>query len=133
MLTPNEASFSINIEGESTGERYVGSFKCKVRLSMRDNIVKDNIRRQLLSNNPTEADGLAADLATAAGELAVRILDAPPWWKASDNGLDLEDTSVLVEVFNQARRLEREAREKLEKKAEEAQPELKKKLEEEKG
>src|SRR5277367_6398183 len=112
-LTANESSFSINILGETTGERYVGKFKCKVRLSMRDNITKDNIRRQLIGTNPIEAVPMASDLSQAAGELAVRIIDGPSWWLASDNGLDLEDTSVMVEVFNNAMRLEKEYRESL--------------------
>lgn len=131
-MSNNEASFTISVIGETTGEKWTGTFKCKIRLSLRDSITKDVIRRQLLGSNPQDADVLAADLANAAGELAVRITDSPPWWQGSNNGLDLEDTAVIVEVFNNATRLEREARESLQKKAEDAQKDLKKKLDEEK-
>jgi hypothetical protein len=33
------------------------------------------------------------------GQLFVRILEGPKWWKDSDGGLDLEDENVIGELY----------------------------------
>jgi hypothetical protein len=131
MASANEGVFDLNLLGENTGERWLGKFKCKLRLSHRDSIAKDNLRRQLLGTNPEAASARAASLAFIASELHVRIVEAPAWWMASDNGLELEDDNIVAAVYENAVRLEKETFDALHKKADSATDDLKKKLDEE--
>ena len=128
-MVANEGYFDINLVGDVTGEKWLGKFKCKLRLSHRDTLSKDNLRRQLLGENPALATERASSLAFIASELSVRLTDAPPWWRGSDNGLELEDDNIMAEIYANCVRLEKELYDKTHKKAEEASDELKKKLE----
>jgi hypothetical protein len=128
-MVANEGYFDLNLVGDVTGEKWLGKFKCKLRLSHRDTLAKDNLRRQLLGGSPELATERASSLAFIASELSVRLVDAPAWWKAADNGLDLADDNVMAEVYSNCVRLERELFDKTHKKAEDASDELKKKLE----
>lgn len=130
-MVANEGYFDLNLEGDVTKEKWIGKFKCKLRLSHRDTLTKDNLRRQLLGDSPELATERAASLAFIASELSVRLMDAPPWWKASDNGLELADDNVMAEVYANCVRLEKDLYDKTHKKVDQAAEDLKKKLEEE--
>jgi hypothetical protein len=131
MASDNEKTFNINMEGETTKEKFVGSFTCKLRLSHRDSITKDNLRRTLLNGAPDTAGGRAASLAFLSSELAVRIVKSPNWYSGSDNGLDLEDDNVLAKIYELCTKAEKEAFEALHGKAEEAIPVIKAEIKEE--
>lgn len=126
MATANEASFTISVIGEVTGEKWLGIFKVKVRLSHRDYIAKDKIRREFLGPHPEGASERAVTSAEILSQLAVRIIEAPAWWAASNNGLDLNDDAVILEIYNAAIKAETDTAEALKKKAAEAEAELKK-------
>lgn len=126
MSNLNLTTFDINIIGDSTGEQWVGSFEMKLRLSHREKLLKDKIRRDLIGTN----DGVASDLAVTTAEvfslLAVSLTDkAPTWWKEKGNGLDLEDDNVVASVYEVVVKKQREIRDALEKKAEAAKAALK--------
>lgn len=131
MASDNEKVFSINMEGETTKEKFVGKFTCKVRLSHRDSIAKDNFRRTLLNGAPDTAGGRAASLAFLASELSVRILKSPSWFDLSESGLELEDDNVLAFIYQECIKAEKEAFEVLHGKAEEAVPVIKAEIKEE--
>ena len=107
-MTDNEGSFSISLTGDVTQEKWLGNFKCKLRLSHRDSLAKDVYRRQLLGANPDQASGRAASLAFIASELSVRITSAPAWFMASDNGLELSDDNVLAAIYDECTKKEKE-------------------------
>ncbi len=92
-------SFSIDVVGEITGTKWAGVFKCKTRLSHRDALKRDQVRRGLLGPNPEAASVRAIDVADILSEASVRLVDFPSWWGASGDGLDLEDDNVLSAVY----------------------------------
>jgi hypothetical protein len=93
-------SFGLNLKGDTTGNQYIGTFKVKTSLSYREVLKEDEIRRTVLGVSPNEAGDYAASIAHAIAYLAVRIVDAPDFWKSSQGGLDLEDENILREVNN---------------------------------
>ena len=113
-------NFTIKVEGENSGENWVGIFKCKVRLSHRDILRRDAIRRELLGANPENASLRAITEANAFAELAVRLVDTPQWWKELDNGLELEDPNVVQAVIDEVEKIVQREVESRAKKVEEA-------------
>lgn len=126
MASSNDTvQFSISVNGESTGEKWVGSFKMKTRLSHKDQLRLDQIRRDLLGPNPDGASPRAQNQAEVFSFIAVHLLDAPIWWKNNDNGLDLQDDNVVAEVYAQITKAKMEAAEKLKKAAIDAEATIK--------
>lgn len=122
----NTVDFSVNILGEVTQTNWVGNFSAKIRLSKGDELQKDRIKKELLGPNPKDSDPRAQDLAEVISQLSVRLTKSPAWWKESRNGLELADDSVLAKVYEEALRIEKEALEELQKKANEAKESLSK-------
>lgn len=105
MAVIEDKSFSIHVEGETTGNTWTGDFKAKIALSRRDIITRDRIRRDLLGNSGGQVEQHAADLASAYAELKVRITDAPAWFLESDYGLDMADEAPMAVVFQKAMKI----------------------------
>lgn len=95
-------TFSISVTDKVTGEVLRGNFKVKTRLSWRDQLTRERIRLELLGPLADKANGRALSQSDCVSELAVRVVEAPDWWKNADNGLDLQDDAVVVEVYNAA-------------------------------
>lgn len=97
-----DSTFSINSTGEETGNPFSGDFSVKGTLTRRDRFEVDRLRRQIVGASPEgtpptpQVQAEAYMLAT----LAVRVINAPKWWEDADNGLDLEDYNIIVEVFD---------------------------------
>lgn len=117
--------FYLYIVGESTGEVFRGDFEAKTRLSHRDELYKDKLRRELLGPDPDHATKESHARAMAFSELRVRLTDYPRWWEESGFGMDLFDENVIAELYKEATRVEHEAQEEFMKKADEAQEVLK--------
>jgi hypothetical protein len=114
------AKFSVNIVGETTGKPFFGSFTVKTVLTRGDRFIADQRRRELLGPNSQDA---LPDLQLEAfmhGQLMVRVVESPEWWRQSDYGRNIEDANVIVELFNLVREKEDQAKEDLKKSAEEA-------------
>lgn len=117
--------FTVSVTGEVTGQVWAGAFKVKTRMSHRDHMTQDRLRREYLG--PLEgASPRAAASAEIFSQLAVRIVDAPSWWADNGAGLDLADDNVVSQVYEAAMKAEREAIEALKKAGEAAREELKK-------
>jgi hypothetical protein len=121
---PNSETFTVNVTGDTTGENQTGKFIAKKRLSFNDQLRRDNFRRQMLGTAPGEPAPRAASMATVFSELLVRLLEAPSWWVDADEGRELEDENVIVEVYEKALKVENDAKEEMAKKAAEARGEL---------
>jgi hypothetical protein len=115
-----EATFTIDEIGETTGDKFPGVFKVKTRLSFRDALERDKIRRALLGEQPEGASVRAANISEIFSELAVRIVDAPSWWTNSSNGMDLSDDNVIRAVADATMKAAAEAASALKKGADEA-------------
>jgi len=90
---------TIDVVGQRTGNPYTGKFLIKTILTRRENFIADERRRMIVGTNPL---GVAPSLngeAYMLGQLFVRIMDGPKWWKDSDGGLELEDENVIGELY----------------------------------
>jgi hypothetical protein len=119
-----ETSFTVNIKGEFTEEQWAGSFKIKTKLSHRDNLKQDQIRRELIGNKPDGAYSDVQGTATIFAFLQTYIIDAPKWWRENGEGLDLLDSNVAIEVWNAAIKRLKELQDEKTKAAEEAKAAL---------
>jgi len=119
------ATFSIDVVGEISGDPYKGTFKVKTRLSHRNHLERDQIRRNLLGANSDSASADAAGTAEIFAQLAVRIVDAPGWWKNAENGFELPDEAPVVAVYKAALEAQISANKGLQSAAEEAKKDLK--------
>lgn len=117
-------SFTINIIGDTTGENYRGVFEVRTRISHRDNLREDEIRRTLLGTNPTTATPRAANTAEVFSQLHNRIVKAPTWWTGSDGGQDLEDDNVIAAIYENMIKARQESLDELKSQAEKAKEEL---------
>src|SRR5271166_3321990 len=95
-----EAKFTISVVGETTGQSFSGIFRVKNRLSHREQLVRDETRRQILGNNSESASPRAMDQALVFSEIAAHLIEAPKFWELSDGGLDLEDDNVIRAVYD---------------------------------
>jgi hypothetical protein len=119
-VLPNTLSFVVDVPGQLTKRRYEGVFELKTRLSTREKLREDELRRSILGGSPQHADPDMADTARALAYLTVRVIKGPAWWAELNGLLDCEDDNVLVAVNNAAVEAFQEATEKMNKKAEDA-------------
>lgn len=123
----SEPSFQVKVKGDYSGEEWFGTFRMKTRLSYRETLKQDQIRRELLgpdpANNATED---AKSIAQVFSFLWVYLTETPRWWKETNNGIDMADNNVATEVYAKAIEKLKEAVEAREAKAEEARKGLEK-------
>lgn len=120
----NDVPFSISLIGETSDEKWVGDFRAKRTLSHRDQLRRDQIRRELLGASGGPPTERAMSIAMVLSEVAVRITKAPKWWAEKAEGLDLVDDNVVAEVYDHVMRVEREAVEEKKAKAAQVQDEM---------
>jgi hypothetical protein len=120
MLANLEKSFIIDLVGDTTGDKFSGTFTVKCVLSKREEMAADVRRRFILGPSPENALNMLASDAFVLGQLSVRVTKSPSWWDRSDGGLELVDMNIIAKVFEEATKAELEFRETISKKAEEA-------------
>lgn len=120
--------FSVSAVGEVTGESFKGVFKAVPRLTHRDNLRRDQLRRDLLGAKAEEASVDAVNVALVFSKILVHVVEAPSWWKDAGNGTLLLDESPVAAVYDNVIRIEREAVEAIQKKAQAAADEAKAEL-----
>lgn len=100
-LPTNNSVYLMDIEGESTGERYQGEFNfvCKLTLGQKRELELE--RSRLLASLSAPTIGLD-NIATIVANLRVRISKAPDWWTKCHDGLDLLDENVAMLLFEKA-------------------------------
>lgn len=118
--------FTINVTGELSEENLAGKFKARPVLSLSQQLDVDRIRRELLgpNSNPDVASARAQNVATIFAELAIRIVDAPSWWKENGNGVGLLDDNVVKEVYDAAMDIEKRHVKAIRDRAEQAKKDL---------
>jgi hypothetical protein len=119
-------TFVFDVIGDSTAEKFSGNFEGKVRLSHRDQLNKDQLRRQIIGTNPEFATKDSHMRAEILGHLSVSLVDGPKWWKESGGGLDLFDDNVLFDIYEKVTQEQSKAIEDAIKKGEVAKEGLKK-------
>jgi hypothetical protein len=130
MNNETTAIFNINMVGTESGNPYHGDFKVRTLLTRRQLALADEIRRDILGKNPEGASARVAADAFVAGQLSLRVIEAPEWFKNGGiGGIDLPDINVLEEVFAKAIEAEEERKSKLVTAGDKAADKLKKKSE----
>jgi hypothetical protein len=124
MAKKNESEFSVTIPVPDE-EPLRGKFRVKVKLSYRDILNMDSIRRQLLGPNGGEADGMAALVASGLAKIRTHSLETPSWWKEAGDGLEFEDINVVLSVLTEINNIEKEHLAEVQKAADKAVEELK--------
>ena len=119
--------FSVSLVGESTGKPYSGDFVVKTVLTRRDAFIADERRRLVIGSNAESVPPGLNSEAFVLGQLMVRIVESPTWWRDSDGGLNMEDLNVTMELFKLAMEKEEERITALKKDSEKAVKELTKK------
>jgi len=116
-LPKNERTFSISVEGDTTGEKFEGQFTTKCVLTMSEKHARELERTRLLSDyaNPSaNLSGIAEILAT----VRIKLIKWPDWWANLDYGSKILDENVLIQVYDEVVNREIEWREEIRKKAE---------------
>jgi len=120
----NVTEFTVNIP-VSGQDPFRGKFRVKVKLSYREILSMDALRRQLLGPGGNEADGLASLIASSVAKIRTHAIETPSWWKDNENGLGFEDIEVVLGVLTELNKVEKDHLEGLQKAAEEARKDLK--------
>lgn len=123
-IDANDAPFSLHVVGETTDETWKGEFRAKKRLSHRDQLTKDQVRRELLGGAPGQPTERALSTSMILSELRVRLTVFPKWWSETGFGIDLDDDNVIFEMYTKALAIEQEALDAKKKKAEAVQAKL---------
>lgn len=116
-------TITIDAVGDTTGEKYTGSFTVRLFLTPRQKLEISKIRNSIA---PGITDSRTSDWqrAEVMAQLMVRVEKAPKWWENSDGGADLVDENVVVDVFNAIVDAEAKARAKIKEAGETAKSKL---------
>lgn len=111
-LPPNEKEFTIDVEkGDTTGERHKGRFTTVCVQNLKQKSEADLQRAAL---NGPHGGSLAEETRLyhlVVSELQHRLTFAPKWFREADFGRDLKDMNVLIAIFNECMKAEKEWRE----------------------
>lgn len=118
--------FSIDKIGEVSGETFKGVFKVKIRLTHRDLLLQDQMRRDLLGPKPESASPSAVSTSMVFAKIWTHLVDAPNWWKDAGNGIELVDEAPVVAVYDSIIKIESDAIEALKKQGDAAAEALRK-------
>lgn len=92
-------NFDINVNGKETGVTFVGNFRYK-RPSLGDRSRIEVMLRRL-SGDLFTIDQNIQLFNEAVSHLKYTLEEFPDWWKESNFGLDLYDSNVVIEIYNE--------------------------------
>jgi len=112
VLPPQEHTFTLDLEGTSSGERFQGSFTY-ARPTIGTSIEISKTEAFLRGGAPLDedADAVTRMLAT----LRHTLIKYPDWWKQAGFGAKMYDLNVLLEIMSQCNKFEQERQAKLNK------------------
>jgi hypothetical protein len=122
-LPKNEAVVDFKAVGETTGETYEGQFTvmCVLNMAGRHSLELEKTRLQADYANPSRGlAGIAISLAT----VRAKVLEAPAWWKNSDEGSLIIDENVILSLYDKCNEVEANWRKELKKESEVAKATL---------
>lgn len=124
MIDVQPVVLNIKVIGETTGQEYTGTFKIRPVLTQAEQLTRDSIMRDLLGGRASDATPRAASQAMLLAEIRVRSIETPMFWREASDGLNLYDESVMAAVYDKIQETEKNWRQEIKKKAEEAKAEL---------
>lgn len=121
-LPKNEKTFSIDVEGDTSGEKYVGQFSAKCVLNMSEKHTKELEKTRLLADYANPSNGLAG-IAEILSTVRTRLIKWPDWWSNLDYGTKVLDENVIIAIYDELIQAESEWRKEIRKKAAPAESE----------
>lgn len=117
-----EFTVTIPVDGD---EPLRGKFKINIKLSYREILQMDAMRRQLLGTLSGEADGMASLIASAVAKIRTHAVETPSWWKEAGNGIEFDDMNIVLTVLAEIQKLEQDHLAEIQKAADKATEALK--------
>ena len=117
-LPKNERTFSIKVEGDTTGEVFEGQFTTKCVLNMTEKHSKELEKTRMMADyaNPSATlSGIAEILST----IRVKLVKWPDWWANLDFGSKMLDENVILAIYDEIKTLELQWKSEISKKTEE--------------
>jgi hypothetical protein len=108
MIKDNDSSFTIKVADPTMPEPWYGEFRTLKRLTHRQILLRDKLRREYLGTNHQEAPDSEQNRAYILAHLAVSVVKAPTWWAESNQGLDLVGDAVIMELWRQVTKIQDE-------------------------
>ncbi len=102
----DDVAFTISLTGDTTKEKWFGEFRALRRLSFRQQMLRDRLRREYLGDLAQYATKRASEQAVLFADLFVSLTKVPDWWTASGNGQDLSDDNVLEAVWLEVQKIQ---------------------------
>jgi hypothetical protein len=108
---------SIPVEGE---ENLRGKFKVNVKLSLREILEMDALKRSLLGPQGGEVGGMAQLVAGTIARIQTHAVETPSWFKDANCGLDFDDVNVVLAIGAELNKVEKSHLEDIQKAASKA-------------
>ncbi len=124
MFDTSPVSVSVDEVGDVTGTKFEGVFRFKPILTHAEQLMRDQIMRDLLGPTPKEASLRAVSQAGIIAEIKIRTVESPSWWKDSRDGLALYDESIIAVIYDRIMEVESKWKEDVKKKAADAKVKL---------
>lgn len=119
-LPKNERTFTIEMDGETTGIKYKGEFTAKCVLNMSGKHSLELEKTRLMADYANPSAGLAG-IAISLATIRAKVVSGPDWWTKSDGGANILDENVIFKIFDECVKMEIDWRSDLKKKGDEAQ------------
>ena len=97
-LPNKEFEFSIDVEGQTTRKRWTGDFKFVIP-NLKNKARADLFRAQLNGGLDDRLDPEVLVLNYTIAYLKYSIVEAPKWWRSSEDGYTLDDFNVVNTVY----------------------------------
>jgi len=110
-------SIVLDVTGEKTKSRFMGTFRIKAVLTHADVIAIERMYSQLLPRTTSDTSEDAKLRASTISELSVRIVDGPEWWNGTRYGQLLIDREPLYQLLIKCNEAEQDWSSRLEEQA----------------
>ncbi len=124
MYDVSPVSFMVDVIGDVTGHKWEGNFQAKPVLTHSEQLLRDQIMRDLLGVNPKDASPRAVSQSGIIAEIRVRCTVTPSWWKDANNGLSLYDENILAVIFDKCLEIDQKWKDDIRIRAEKAKKDL---------
>ena len=98
QLPVNEKVFDLSVKGETTTQMWTGKFKCVCVPNLKQRSEAAVLEKQL-NRDLTTLDTETLAYHRMIAQLTSRLIAAPDWWIASNNGQNLLDLNVPFEIW----------------------------------
>ena len=115
-LPKNEATFSVDLVGDTTMKRYEGQFTVRCVLNMGQKHAMELEKNRLMGGFDAPTNALAG-MAVLLSSIRAKVIDSPEWWKQSGAGASLSDDNILVVLYDKIIEAENAWRQKVKEQA----------------